>query len=465
MFEKLCLLLEDSSLTSLSTCLESLEWRAQVLDLSADNKLIPTALTCTIGIIHSHELTRNPLSKLRLILSQLSDIEWILITSENAIRDNKVQDFVCQNCSFYLTENTEDPLSASILKPQLKVLLDQELRISLLRKKQSNGSGFSNKSHHELLAGLSDKMQKLLKCTDKAAQVDAPVLIVGESGTGKELVARTIHNHSSRKHQPFVAINCGAIPESLIQSELFGYEQGAFTGASKRHIGKLEQAQHGTLFLDEIAELPTNLQVNLLRFLQEKTIERLGGDKSIELDVRIVAATHENLESAVTEDTFREDLYYRLAVLVIEPPPLRKRNEDIQSLAKHFLEEYTPASDSDTAPITFSDDALSAMTSYSWPGNVRELMNRIQSAVIMSDDHIIKPKDLGLSAPSIEESSNILNFSERKTLPLEATKRLAEIRAIKQALKEHNHNISQASRKLEISRASMYRLMQKYELG
>jgi len=456
-----CLLLEDPTLCSLYPCLDLIGWHPHIFDLDETTQATQLQEHCSMGIIHSHMLSPTVVSKLSSLLSELSDINWILVTTAEVIDDNAVKTFVCNHCRYLLITNTSDPYSNAKVKPELKTLMEQGFAMHQLRNGlQDNPDELE--LDIDMPFGNSEQINALMTRTAKAAQVDAPVLIIGESGTGKELIAHKLHKLSARADKPFVAINCGAIPDSLIQSELFGYEQGAFTGANKRHIGKLEQAQHGTLFLDEIAELPMNLQVNLLRFLQEKTIERLGGSKSIKLDVRIVAATHENLEESIKKDLFREDLFYRLAVLQVCPPPLRQRTEDIPLLANHFLKDYS--SNANKPLSNFSDSALKAMDAYLWPGNVRELMNRVQSAVVMSDGDIIEPEDLGLSTATEEEPNNVLNFEKRAVIPLNTAKQLAEAEAIKQALLEHNHNISKASKNLKISRASMYRLMQKYEL-
>ncbi|MBF3060598.1 sigma-54-dependent Fis family transcriptional regulator, partial [Pseudomonas aeruginosa] len=223
---------------------------------------------------------------------------------------------------------------------------------------------------HELL-GESLAVRDLRRLLAKLAPTDSPVLIRGESGTGKELVARTLHRQSRRVDKPFVAINCGAIPEHLIQSELFGHEKGAFTGAHQRKVGRIEAADGGTLFLDEIGDLPLELQANLLRFLQEQQIERVGGNRPVEVDVRVLAATHVDLEAAIDAGTFREDLYYRLNVLQVGTAPLRERSEDLPLLANHFSRLYSL--ETGRRPRRFSEDALAAMAMHAWPGNVREL--------------------------------------------------------------------------------------------
>ena len=249
----------------------------------------------------------------------------------------------------------------------------------------------------EGMLGTCTKMQEVFTVIRKVATTDAPVLIMGESGTGKELVARAMHRLSVRQADPFIVINCGAIPENLLESELFGHEKGAFTGAHIQRKGRFEMADGGTLFLDEIGELPLTLQVKLLRFLQERVIERVGGREQIEVDTRVVAATNRDLKEAMKEGNFREDLYFRLGVILMSLPPLREREGDMILLAKAFLERYA---DENRKKIKgFTDQAMDAIEQYAWPGNVRELENRIKRAVIMAEGAKITPADLEMEAP------------------------------------------------------------------
>ncbi len=285
---------------------------------------------------------------------------------------------------------------------------------------------------------------------------DISVLIVGESGTGKELVARAIHDRSGRKNKPFVAINCGAIPDTLLESELFGHEKGAFTGANIQTPGKFEFAHHGTLFLDEIAELPAQLQVKLLRFLQEKTIQRVGGREDIPVDARIVCATNRDIATEIREKRFREDLYYRIGVVVIELPPLRERGEDIALLAKAFLKRF---SDGFGKKIKgFTADGLAALRGYPWPGNVRELENKIQRAVIMAESASLGPDDLSLDSGSIPGGNP-------EPVTLKDARDLAEQRVIRHVMAIHNGNISKTAEELGISRPTLYDLMKKHQIS
>jgi two-component system NtrC family response regulator len=295
-------------------------------------------------------------------------------------------------------------------------------------------------------------MQDLFSMIRKISTTDAPVLIIGESGTGKELVARAIHRQGLRKDGPFIPINCSAIPENLIESELFGHEKGTFTGAHTQRKGRFEMAEGGTLFLDEIGELPSLLQVKLLRFLQEKTIERIGGRQQIEVDTRILAATNRNLEEAIKAGTFREDLYYRLNVIRINLPPLREREADIILLAKTFLERYSQENRKKIK--SFSGKAIDAIQGYAWPGNVRELENRIKRAVIMSDDKKISLKDLEMEFLDIE--------SERVTLK-DAREEL-EKKLIIKAIARNENNLTKAAVELGVSRPTLYDLMDKLQI-
>lgn len=304
------------------------------------------------------------------------------------------------------------------------------------------------------MVGSSPQMLELFRDIRKIAGVDAPVLITGESGTGKELAAVALHERSTRKNGPFVAVNCGSLPSGLIQSELFGHEKGAFTGASQRKIGHIERAAGGTIFLDEIGDLPLELQVNLLRFLQEKTIERVGGTAKIHVDVRVLAATHVDLEAAVKEGRFREDLYYRLNVLKIKTPALRDRQGDIEVLAKYFFDKFSNEKRRNVKG--FSPSALQLMTRYPWPGNVRELISRVRRAMVMCERRLITPEDLDLDR---RDGKRLVT-----TLTLEAARSTAEMKVIRDALQKNNGNLTLCSRELGVSRVTLYRLMEKYEL-
>jgi two-component system NtrC family response regulator len=309
-------------------------------------------------------------------------------------------------------------------------------------EKRSRGEAFAE------MLGTSQPMRQVFAVIRKVASTDAAVLIVGESGTGKELAARAIHQESDRRAGPFVAINCGAIPDALLESELFGHERGAFTGAHTQRKGRFELAQGGTLFLDEIGELPFALQVKLLRFLQERQIERVGGREAIAIDARVITATNRDLKSAILEGHFREDLYFRLAVVILALPALRDRGEDILLLAKVLLDRY--AAEARKAIKGFNAEAQTAIRSYMWPGNVRELENRIRRAAIMCDGPRITPADLELTGQIVPEVLTLREARER-----------VEKSLIEGALRRHAGNLTQVANDLGISRPTLYDLLQK----
>jgi two-component system NtrC family response regulator len=296
-------------------------------------------------------------------------------------------------------------------------------------------------------------MLRVCRMIEKVAPSDVSVLITGESGTGKELLARAVHNLSPRKDKRFVAINCAAIPENLLESELFGYEKGAFTGAHKTTPGKVEVADGGTLFLDEIGDMPMSLQAKLLRFLQERVVERVGGRVEIPVDVRVVCATNQTLADLIAAGGFREDLYYRVSEVSVQVPPLRERSAGVVVLAKIFLDRY--ASKQGRSIRGFSPDALSAMQDYAWPGNVRELENKVKASVIMADGDLVTAADLGLSPGG--DQADALNLRE--------VRQRAEIEAVKQALAFSAGNVSQAAKLLGITRPTLYDLMQRIGLN
>ena len=303
------------------------------------------------------------------------------------------------------------------------------------------------------MVGESPAIRTLLTQLRKLAPIEVPILITGESGTGKEIAARNLHALSPRKDAPFIAINCGGLSEKLVPSELFGHERGAFTGATSRKIGRIEAAAGGTVFLDEIGDLPLDAQANLLRFLQEGTIERVGSHVSIKVDARVIAATHVDLERAVAEDRFRQDLYYRLNVLRLRMPPLRERGNDVEHLARYFLERYSR--ELGIRIRGYSLAALRAMCAHTWPGNVRELMNRVRRAVVLCESGLIRPADLELDG----------EHEDARMLSLDEARAHAERETIVRCLQETRFNVSECARRLHVSRVTLYRLCKKLEVS
>ena len=306
------------------------------------------------------------------------------------------------------------------------------------------------------IVGGCEAMRDVFAIIDKVSVSDAPVLICGESGTGKELVAQALHRMSARSKEPLVSINCGAIPENLLESEFFGHERGAFTGATSTVKGKLEYADRGTLFLDEIGELPLNLQVKLLRFLQEMSFQRVGGRKNIEVNVRVLAATNVNIKEAMRQGQFREDLYYRIGVITIVLPPLRERGDDVLLLAQHFLESHNMALSGKIQG--FTPEAMECIKQYAWPGNVRELDNKIRRAMLMAGNTHIAPTDLGF-----EDDAGSVDGLQANTTLRDARSQL-ERQMVLQALRRFNGNIVKVSAALGISRPTVYDLMRKYDI-
>jgi two-component system NtrC family response regulator len=301
----------------------------------------------------------------------------------------------------------------------------------------------------ENMIGANPQMQAVFDMIRKVAPTSAPVLILGESGTGKEMVAQALHRRSSRRSGPFVAINCNTIPENLLESELFGHEKGAFTGADAQRKGHIESAAGGTLFLDEIGELPASVQVKLLRFLQEKCFQRVGGRQEIQSDARVLAATNRNLRESAADGKFREDLYFRLAVVVVKVPPLRERGDEIILMSKAFLRDY--GIEHAKTGLTFAPDALRALSLHSWPGNVRELQNRVQRAVIMADGKRVTARDL--------ELTDTLSALPPQTL--KEARESVEREMIQDALRRHRGKITSAAVELGVSRPTLYELMEK----
>jgi len=414
--------------------------RAVGWDVDSCNLENASARACDVGLLRLQPFHLERPEAVKELISR-SGTEWIAVLNQEVLRLQNVGDFVCE---WFFDFHTL-PFDVS----RVQVTLGRAFGMARLR---GQGTIHVDQPEHELL-GDRKPIRELRKLLSKLAPTESPVLIRGESGTGKELVARTLHRQSQRHNKPFVAINCGAIPEHLIQSELFGHEKGAFTGAHQRKVGRIEAANGGTLFLDEIGDLPLELQANLLRFLQEKHIERVGGSQPIPVDVRVLAATHVDLEAAIEKKRFREDLYYRLNVLQVVTAPLRERHGDLSMLANHFSHFYSH--ETGRRPRSFSEDALIAMGKHDWPGNVRELANRVRRGLVLAEGRQIEARDLGLiSQHSIATPMGTL----------EDYKTRAERQALCDVLNRHSDNLSVAAKVLGVSRPTFYRLLHKHQI-
>jgi len=372
----------------------------------------------------------------------------VIVISGNAEEENAVK-AIALGAADFCAKPIDLTLLRIILSRTFKIHELEEANRRLQRQAIQSGSLCG-------MIGVSPVMEDMFKRIKQISKNDYPVLITGDTGTGKEMAACAVHSLSQRAENPLVIINCGAIPDNLLESELFGHEKGAFTGAAGRKIGKFEQADQGTIFLDEIGELPLPLQVKILRFLQESTIERLGGTKTITLNVRIIAATNMNLEDAVKRGTFRDDLYYRLNVVPLRIPDLNERSEDILLLAQSFLQEEIR--NLQREHTSFSPAAIAALTTHDWPGNIRELQNRIRRALGTTMDRVITPVDLGLEKIPLKQE-------EQKLSTLKEAREAAEIKAVRRALALSGNNISQAAKLLEVSRPTLHDLMKKHGIS
>lgn len=367
----------------------------------------------------------------------------IIVITGNDSREHAVQAVGTGAYDFYSKPIDPDILKLAINRAYWLYELEMENR----RLRQASRSPL------EGVIAVSPEMRKVCRAIEKIAPADATTLILGESGTGKEIIAQALHRLSRRAQQPFIAINCAAIPENLLESELFGYEKGAFTGAVRQTRGKIEYANGGTLFLDEIGDLPHGLQAKLLRFLQERVVERLGGREEIPVDVRVICATNQNLQGLITQNRFREDLYYRIAEITITLPPLRERLGDAVVIGRALLNRFALAQG--RAVRGFTDDAIAAIETYTWPGNVRELENCIKRAVVMAEDNRITAGDLNLPIPANKEA---------RLLNLRQIREDAEREALTRAIALVNGNLSHAAELLGITRPTLYSLLDKYEM-
>lgn len=433
--------------TSLREGLNRAGWRLSEVPphLSAEAELARSR--ATVGVIDLRDSEERDLKALESLLTTHPDKRWIALVSNQALAHPGITALVRAGCFDYVTAPVDIERIAAALGHAWGMA---QLHASGTRETDEDGFGD--------MLGNSAPMRDLRTRIEKFAPVDVPVLITGETGTGKEVAARAVHRQSSRRTQPFVAINCGALPANLVQSELFGHERGAFTGANARKVGRIETADGGTVFLDEIGDLPLDAQTNLLRFLQEGTIERVGSCASIRLDVRVIAATHVDLEKAVSNGKFREDLYYRLNVLRLPVPPLRERGQDILRLARHFLSTFRREHATGTHVRDFGPEAEAALAAFAWPGNVRELMNRVRRAAVVAESSLISAADLDLA----EHAGVPIRAPAASTL--DRARAHAEREAIVASLRASHFNVSECARRLQVSRVTVYRLCKKYSV-
>ncbi len=443
---KLLIVEDDPGLMSqLRWCFEDYEVLSAEDRGSAINELRrhePMVVLQDLGLPPTPEGVDEGLSTLCEILKLAPHTKVIVVTGhgdqENALKSVEMGAY-----DFY-----QKPVDTDTLQ----LLVERAFIISELEAENRRLQNMAIKSPLDGIVAASEGMLAVCRMIEKVAPTDVTTLLLGESGTGKELLARALHRLSPRVDKGFVAINCAAIPENLLESELFGFEKGAFTGAAKQTPGKIELADGGTLFLDEIGDMPLALQAKMLRFLQERVVERVGGREEISVDVRVVCATNQNPREMIEASTFREDLYYRVSEITIDIPPLRDREEGRLILARILLAKFC---NQQGRALTFSDDANSAIESYPWPGNVRELENKIKGAVIMADGSQVTAKDLGIEGAE----------PELQTLNLREARRLAESKAIRVALMKTFGKISRAAELLGVTRPTLYDLLSKYGLS
>jgi two-component system NtrC family response regulator len=402
----------------------------------------PDVVLFDLGTARDPAVAAQSLDLLRQILNISPDTKIIAMTEHDA-RELAVAAVGLGAADFYYK-----PLDPGVLS----IVVRRALRIRELEEENWRLRERTGAMALEGIIGVSDAMRSLCRAIEKVAPTNATVLLLGDSGTGKELLARAVHRLSGRSHKPFVAINCAAIPDTLLESELFGYEKGAFTGATKRTAGKLESADSGTVFLDEIGEMPASLQAKLLRVVQERTVERVGGRVPLALDLRIVCATNKNLDALIGNGAFREDLFYRISEVTIRVPPLRDRQGDSLLLAQFLLQQIAERFGKPSRGL--APDAIRAIQAHRWPGNVRELENRIKGAVIMADGVVVTAADLGLEDPG--EDPEYLN--------LRVARQRAEAQAVRQSLAVARGNLSRAAELLGVTRPTLYDLLGKHSI-
>lgn len=398
----------------------------------------PAVVTLDLGLPPDPANASEGLACLSDILAAQPDCKVIVITG-NTDNEHALKAVALGAYDYY-----QKPINTDVLN----IILARAFKISELET-ENRALKSANVNNSDII-GNSEAILKACRTVEKIAPTEITTLLLGESGTGKEVFARAIHRQSPRINKPFVAINCASIPENLLESELFGYEKGAFTGANKTTLGKIECANGGTLLLDEIGDMPLSLQAKMLRFLQERVIERVGGRQEIEVNVRVICATHRNLAEMVAAQSFREDLYYRISEISLTIPPLRQRGHDIIVIAKALLHRFND--EFNCRVQGFSESAMQAMLHYQWPGNIRELQNKLKSAVILADSKHISEADLGLSNQS------------SKTETLRKVREQAETHAIRHAYTLTNGNLSKTADSLGITRPTLYALIDKYRL-
>jgi two-component system NtrC family response regulator len=405
----------------------------------------PDVVTLDLGLPPDPDGTSEGMAVLDEIMALKPETK-VIVASGHGARESALQAIARGAYDFY-----QKPVDIDALG----LIVRRALQLSRIEEENRKLAAKADKEERVLgnLVTAAPEMIKVARTIERVANTSVSVMLLGASGTGKELLARGLHDASDRAGGTFVAINCAAIPENLLESELFGHEKGAFTGAVKTTEGKIEQAEGGTLFLDEVGDIPLQLQVKLLRFLQERVIERIGSRKSIAVDTRVVCATHQDLEAMIADGRFREDLFYRLAEIVVKIPSLAERPGDATLLAKVFLSRF--AREMNPKVRGFAPDALAAIDAWAWPGNVRELENRVKRAVIMADGKLVCAADLDLAGPD-EEEINALN--------LKSARELADRKIIRHALARSEGNISSTAKMLGISRPTLYDLLKQYDL-
>jgi two-component system, NtrC family, response regulator len=416
--------------------------RATALD--AIDRHQPAVVTLDLGLPPDPANASEGLATLQGILKRQPFTKVIVVTGND---DRAVALDTIGNGAYDFCQKPVDIDTLKLIVSRAFHLAELEAENRALQKKQQQAGALGQ------IIGASPQLTKVLQTVEKVADSDASILILGESGTGKELIAQSLHQLSQRHSAPLVAINCAAIPGELLESELFGYEKGAFTGAVKTTPGKIEQARGGTLFLDEIGDMPISLQAKILRFLEQRVFERVGGRDEIAADVRIICATHQNIATLITDHLFREDLYYRIGEIEILIPPLRERTGDSSLLAKAFLEQFAKQQNSQVKGLT--TEALELLEGYSWPGNIRELKNTIKRAVIMSEGTLLSPTDLNIEST---------NGASVQTTDLKQARAAAERQAVEKALLASTGNVASAAKMLGITRPTLYALMERLKI-